>query len=74
MANTQRDPVREQYWREVLARQARSGLNVRSFVVASDWRRPLSMPGVGRLVRHNIGPRLLVVSRDTDVRAFSTLA
>ena len=31
MANNQRDPGREQFWREVLDRQAVSGLNVREF-------------------------------------------
>ena len=31
MANNQRDPEREQYWRAVLKRHAASGLNVREF-------------------------------------------
>lgn len=31
MANTQRDPQREQFWRETIGRQAASGLNVREF-------------------------------------------
>ena len=31
MAIPQRDPGREQYWREVVSRQAASGLNVREF-------------------------------------------
>lgn len=31
MANSHRDPSKEQFWREVLARQASSGLNVRAF-------------------------------------------
>ena len=31
MATSQRDPEREQFWREVLKRQASSGLSVREF-------------------------------------------
>lgn len=31
MANSQRDPQREQFWREVLKRHASSGLSVREF-------------------------------------------
>ena len=31
MANSQRDPQREQFWRETIGRQAASGLNVREF-------------------------------------------
>ena len=31
MANSQRDPEREQFWREAIERQAASGLSVREF-------------------------------------------
>ena len=31
MANSQRDPERERFWREVVKRQASSGLSVREF-------------------------------------------